>query len=547
MAISYLLAPTPKWVIIDNSGGVAGGAKLYTYRSLNKTEKKTVYQDPAGTIPWTNPILFDLNGTQGPFYWAVDSDDLADTYYLEAYDAQNNLLWTVDDFYPPGSGGGGIVTSYIPIVNYITNNQLINHIDDVAGNIAPNNSLATNLVIAPSNHKGFTPATNSPVVGTFGTLGPDIRFVKNNTNGADNIYFPLFPLASYPLTGDVTPVDYIRYQCTNSPAGETYKNFQFPITQKVKNLSNTSMTFGFWAAVAATPADINIYVRQYFGSGTAASAEVRTLIGTASLTTTWTWFPFNLAIPSVAGKSLGTPGQTTNDDALYIQIEMPLGIPCDVYFIKPALFLGDIDPELEFDSYDQIDSVSQTPRTGDIRVNYWGGTLLGNPVVPPGGWILMNDGSIGNAGSGATNRANQDTFQLYKTVYDAVVNTWAPVSGGRTGSATNDFIAGKTLTLPRALGRALAESGAGAGLTATALGQWSGAEAYATTLVAANLPPHVHTYTFTTVGAGFGFGFAQGTNLTAAAGSTGAGPGTSTPFATSAMQPSTYMNFYIKL
>jgi len=118
MTISFLLAPMPKWVIIDNSGGVAGGAQLKTYRSLNKTEKKTVYQDPAGTIPWSNPILFDLNGTQGPFYWAVDSDDLADTYYLEAYDAQNNLLWTVDDFYPPGSGGGGIVTSYIPIVNY---------------------------------------------------------------------------------------------------------------------------------------------------------------------------------------------------------------------------------------------------------------------------------------------------------------------------------------------------------------------------------------------------------------------------------------------
>ena len=539
MTISYLLAPTPKWVIIDNSGGVAGGAKLYTYRSLNKTEKKTVYQDPAGTIPWTNPILFDLNGTQGPFYWAVDSDDLADTYYLEAYDAQNNLLWTVDDFYPPGSGGGGIVTSYIPIVNYITNNQFINHIDDIAGSILPNLSLATNLVIAPSNHKGFTPATSVPVVGTNGTLGPDIRFVKSNTNAADNIFFPLFPLASYPLTGDVTPVDYVRYQCTNSPAGETYKSFQFPITQKVKNLSNQSMTFGFWAAVAATPADINIYVRQYFGSGTAASAEVRTLIGTASLTTTWTWFPFNFAIPSVAGKSLGTPGQTTNDDALYIQIEMPLGIPCDIYFIKPALFLGDIDPELEFDSYDQIDSINTTPRTGDVRPGYL--------ITAPGGWVPMNDGSIGNVGSGATTRANQDTFQLYKTVYDAVINTWAPVSGGRTGSATNDFIAGKTLTLPRALGRVLAEAGAGAGLTATALGLWSGAEAYATTLVAANLPPHSHTYTFTTVGAGFGFGFAQGTNLTTGAGNTGNGPGTSTAFATSAMQPGTYMNFYIKL
>lgn len=539
MAISYLLAPTPKWVIIDNSGGVAGGAKLYTYRSLNKTEKKTVYQDPAGTIPWTNPILFDLNGTQGPFYWAVDSDDLEDTYYLEAYDSQNNLLWTVDNFYPPGTGGGGSVTTYIPVVNYITNNQFINHIDDQAGNIAPNNSLPTNLVIAPSNHKGFTPALINPTVSTYGVVGPDIRFVKNNTNAADNIFFPVFPLASFPLTGDVTPVDYVRYQCTNTPSGETFKSFQFPITQKVKNLSNTAMTFGIWAAVAATPADINIYVLQYFGSGTAASAPVRTLIGTANLTTTWDWFPFTLAIPSVGGKSLGTPGQTTNDDALYIQVEMPLGQPCDIYFTKPALFLGNVDPELEFDAYDQIDSVNQTPRTGDIRVNYW--------TSAPLGWLPMNDGSIGNAGSGATLRANQDTFQLYKTVYDAVINTWAPVSGGRTGNATNDFIAGKTLTLPRALGRALAESGAGAGLTATALGQWSGVEANNITLAAANLPPHSHTYTTDLLIGINGFGYAQGTLRGSQNLNTGNGPGTSTPFAVPTMQPATYMNFYIKL
>lgn len=539
MTISYLLAPTPKWVIIDNTGGVAGGAKLYTYRSLNKTEKKTVYQDPAGTIPWTNPILFDLNGTQGPFYWAVDSDDLDDTYYLEAYDRDNNLLWTVDNFYPPGSGGGGNVTTFIPIVNYITNNQFIYHIDDQAGNIAPNNSLPTNLVIAPSNHKGFTPALVNPTVSTYGTLGPDIRFVKNNTNAADNIFFPVFPLASFPLTGDVTPVDYLRYQCTNTPSGETYKNFQFPITQKVKNLSNQSMTFGFWAAVAATPADVNIYVLQYFGSGTAASAPVRTLIGTANLTTTWDWYPMNFAIPSVAGKSLGTPGQTTNDDALYIQIEMPLGQPCDIFFTKPALFLGNIDPELEFDSYDQIDSINQTPRTGDLRATYW--------TSAPLGWLPMNDGTIGNAGSGATLRANQDVFQLYKTVYDSVINTWAPVSGGRTGNATNDFIAGKTLTLPRALGRALAQAGAGSGLTATANGQWSGVEANNITLVAANLPPHSHTYSYNNLAGVNGFGYAQGTLRQTISQNTGNGPGSSAPFAVPTMQPAAYMNFYIKI
>lgn len=478
MAITYLLGPIPKWILINNEGTVAGGAKLYTYRSLNKIQQKIVYQDAGGTIPWTNPIIFDLNGVQGPFYWAVNSADLSDTYYLEAYDAQDNLLWTLDNYFPPGSGGGGNVTTYIPLTNYIANNQFIDHIDDTANPVG-----VTDLVIAPSNHKGFTPALINPVVATpYGVVGPDIRFVKNNTAATDQITFPLFPLASAPLTGDVTPVDYVRYQCTNSPVGEVYKYFQFPITQKIKNLSNQEMTFKIWARVTATPVTLTAYTFQYFGSGTAASAPVQNAIGTMLLTTTWTPYNLSLTVPDVAAKSIGTPGAQTDDDALYIQLAMPLGAPCDVLFTKPKLYLGTIDPDLEFDNYDQINSINSTPRTGDIKTS-----LLSSA---PNGWVAMNDGSIGNVGSGATNRANKDTFQLYKTIWDGVLNTWAPVSTGRGATAIADFIANKTLTLPRSLGRALAGAGAGAGLTARALGEWLGNEQE--TLLTTQIPLHSH-------------------------------------------------------
>lgn len=528
MAITHLLAPIPKWVIMNNVGTVAGGGYIRTFRSLNKTEKKAVYQDPGATAAWPNPIIFNLNGTQGPFYWTVDSDNPDETYYLEAFDAQNNPLWTVDNYIPPGTGGGGgNVTTFIPIVNYITNNQFIDHIDDTANPVG-----STNLVIAPSNHKGFTPALNVPIVGTYGVVGPDIRFVKNNLNATDQITFPLFPLASYPLTGDVTPVDYIRYQCTNSPSDEQYKCFQFPISQKVKNLSTNSVTFGFWAAVTSTPATVEVFIRQYFGSGTAASPDFRQSITTFNLTTDWTWYPMGFNIPSVAGMSLGTPGQQTNDDASYIQIQMPLGVPCDIIFTKPALFLGNIDPELEFDSYDQIDSINSTPRTGEVRPGYLTSASLG--------WVPMNDGSIGNVGSTATTRANQDTFQLYKTIYDAVIDTWAPVSGGRTGSAVNDFIANKTLTLPRALGRALAEGGTGSGLTARALGEYLGEQTH--TMTTAELAAHVHSLPVSiSVTPGGTSVISSSTPFINNTGSTGS----STPF--NVMQPTSFMNFYIKL
>lgn len=533
MALSYLLAPIPKWVLINNEGTVAGGGKLYTYRSLNKVQQKTVYQDPGGTIPWTNPILFDLNGVQGPFYWETNSSDLDDTYYLEAYDSNDNLLWTLDDYFPPGSGGGGNVTTYVPLLNYITNSVFVDHIPDQAG------PLSTNLVVAPSNHKGFTPAENNPISATpYGVVGPDIRFCKNSagTPATDNLTFPLFPLASAPLTGDVTPVDYVRYQCTNSPVGETFKYFQFPITQKVKNLSNQEMTFQIWAAVAATPVTINVYVMQYFGSGTAASAPVRDLVSSFTLTTTWTPYVDTIIIPDVAGKSLGTPGLQTDDDALYIQVEMPLNAPCDVFFTKPALYLGDIDPSADYQTYDQIDAVNLTPRTGDIR------TTLS--TTAPSGWAVMSDTSIGNVGSGATNLAQAYTYQLYKTLWDGVADAWAPVSGGRGATATADFLAGKTLTLPRSLGRAMANYGSGSGLTPRALGEYVGNE----TISIAAMPAHTHPGSTVGIQVNPINVVGGGTNSMSAGGSTAVSVASQGGSAADGnMPPTSFMNVFIKL
>lgn len=477
MAVTYSLAPEPFWVIINNEGTVAGGAKMYTRSSLNLEQDKIVYQDAGGTIPWPNPIIFDLNGVQGPFYWEFDSAAPEDLYYIFVNDSDGNLIWDISDFSGGnGGGGGGTVTTYLPLLNYIANNVFIDHIDDMvsAANL-------TNTVIAPSNHKGFTPALITPIVAAYGTVGPDIRFVKNDTSLlSDQITFPLFPLASAALAPDATPVEYLRYQCSGSPVGETFKSFQFPITQKVKNLSGQAMTFNIWAKVTATPVTLNVNVVQYFGSGTSASAEVSSTEGAITLTTSWVPYKTLITIPSVTGKSLGTGGQQTNDDALYIQLALPLGTNCDIQFTKPSLYLGNVNPDETFDTYDEIDSINQTPRTGDIKTS-----LLSSA---PYGWVAMNDGSIGETASGATNRANQDTFQLYKTIWDGVLDAWAPVSSGRGASAVADFVALKTLTLPRSLGRALAGAGAGVNLTARALGQYAGSEV----ITVASMPEHNH-------------------------------------------------------
>lgn len=106
------------------------------------------------------------------------------------------------------------------------------------------------------------------------------------------------------------------------------------------------------------------------------------------------------------------------------------------------------------------------------------------------GWVMADDGTIGNASSGASNRANADTEDLFTLLWNNISNTYAAVSGGRGASAAADFAANKTIALPKALGRALAVAGAGASLTSRALGETLGAETH--TLTESEMPAHTH-------------------------------------------------------
>lgn len=539
MTITYSLSPIPRWVLMKKNGTAAGGATMETKSNLNIGQDKDVFMDPRGEQAWTNPIVFDADGTAGPFYWQSNDADPTDTYFLIVKDSDGTDLFTIPNYFPPqgaGGGGGGGTTTF-NLVNFIANNQFIDHIDDTATPIG-----SANLVIAPANHSGYTPAFVTPIVGTWGGVGPDTRFVTNTgiaTPAIDSITFPEFALNDPALAPDVTPVDYIRYQCGNESKGELYKAFQFPISQKVKNLSNQSMTVKVWAK-AASATTIKLFVRQFFGSaapGNGGSAEVHDEVASWNLTTSWFKQTALITIPNVNTKSLGTAGQQTNDDALYLQLDMPLNAICDVSFTKPALYLGNINPVTAYETYDQIHAITSCPRTGDIRISMTN--------APPLGFIAMDDTTIGTVGSGAT-YASVDMFQLYATLYTCVSDTWAPVSTGRTApgtttaNAVTDFIAGKTLTMTKTLGRALAEAGAGSGLTARALGEAIGEEDQ--TLTKFNLP--------NTLATGVGV-----TNVTPSGATsvlrdniTGSGTILQTAGVTpvSIMQPSAFMSVFIK-
>lgn len=88
---------------------------------------------------------------------------------------------------------------------------------------------------------------------------------------------------------------------------------------------------------------------------------------------------------------------------------------------------------------------TQLLTTGDIFFKFKNGTRDGA--------VRCNGRTIGNAASGATERANADTEDLFAELYNALDNAAAPVSGGRGASAAADFAANKTITLPDLRGR----------------------------------------------------------------------------------------------
>lgn len=142
-------------------------------------------------------------------------------------------------------------------------------------------------------------------------------------------------------------------------------------------------------------------------------------------------------------------------------------------------------------------------QTGDIKPRLSSDTVTG--------WVRVNGRTIGSATSGASERANADTQNLFTYIWTNFSDAICPVPGGRGGSPAADFAANKQITLFDLKGRSLVGfddmGGANASRLAAALfgtgngitvGS-SGGEA-AHTITVPEMPDHGHTATVTDPG-----------------------------------------------
>lgn len=436
MALTWTLGPPPKWYFADLTGKPLAGGSMLTLSSLNPFNTKAVFQDPAGQIPWPNPVTFDENGQQGPFFWQSDSNNPNDAYYIRFFDSNGIFQFDVNN-YLPGAGGGGGGTTVLNLTNQITNSVMYRNIG--ASTNAPSTSIGQFLVVAPGAHEGFAQ--------TLSNAGPDIVFVKNTNDALDSIRFQTFVRGTNPLAifnGDTTPPQYFEYSCT-SAGTETSKYIQFPITNNVDNLNSQTVTVKIYArANLGTNPQLVLYFWQFFGDGSNASTVTPFPIMTCNLTSSWQVFQATVTIPSTVGQSNGQCGNT----GLFLRVGLPNAQVCQVDFVKPGVFVGSAAPSIDYINNDSINSVISSPRTGSITIS--------SDVTIPLGYVPMNDGTIGSGNSGATTRANIDTFPLYNLLWNNVLNAWAPVTGGRGASAIADFSANKSIALTRSLGRVFA-------------------------------------------------------------------------------------------
>lgn len=302
-----ILFYNPVWTVNDLIGQPNSGGKIYFYDSQNPTNFKTVYKDSELTIPWPNPILFDITGAQDDNYPIYGTDD--SPYRVVITDINNTPIKTFDPF--PSLESGGPNVPDVEIGNQIANGQF----------------------------KYFSQQSFSPVPASIIGVAPNFDFVKNNTTAVDSLSF----VQNIPGQTNVTafPEWYLQYICTGLGTSETQKDLIAYLSDPFA-YSGAQMTFSVWG-ISSSSSPVEIIFLQNFGSEN-ASSPVLTPLGPLALTPQWSNQTVTFTVPSVAGKDISP----LNDGYSAIIVRFPLNMACNVAITNLGLYFGNNAPDYQY-------------------------------------------------------------------------------------------------------------------------------------------------------------------------------------------------------
>ena len=283
-----------------------------------------------------------------------------------------------------------------------------------------------------STHYTVSPTTNTP----NGTPGGTVTFLTPMVGGEQVIILRVVPLVQsidyqenekFPANTHEKGLDYLtmavqqHYEKLGRQLTLPVVETGTPTLTTLPSLANRAGKFFAWDASG------NPIAASVLSSGTPASTYIQTLLDDTTA--------------AAARATLGVNSATSSAEGL---VELATD--------AEAAAMTDAVRALTPANLAYLSSLGLIPSTGDAKIT-WKKTAYS-------GWVLANDGTIGNGSSGATNRANADCQALFTLLWNNYSDILAPVIGGRGASAAADWAANKQIRLLRAAGRVLAGLGA---------------------------------------------------------------------------------------
>jgi hypothetical protein len=146
------------------------------------------------------------------------------------------------------------------------------------------------------NQRSFTSSTTNAAYGFD-------RWRVDSSDGTVTYSAQTFTTGTAPVTG-YEAANFARVVTTGQTA-TTALAFLNQRIESVRTFANETVVISFWAKAATGTPKVSVELDQQFGSG--GSTRVTTYAGQVTLSTSWARYSVSVAVPSLSGKTIGTP------------------------------------------------------------------------------------------------------------------------------------------------------------------------------------------------------------------------------------------------